>query len=250
MADNIKKFEDYKKRENGEDFDIEIEDPYNFFNASEREEYFKERQKEQQKAIEKRRSEDEYLSDSAEEKDAPKNKREKSRKDDYNEKNEREEEYDSDEEYDEEDYEDYVEEQEDYEEDYEDEEPEEKYLMLVVVRIASIITGIIILFFVGVILKDKVFDKLLRPDPDEAPAQEVELALPEGYTPMGDTVVVTADSLNLRTVPSAESKSTVVASVTKGTQLKRIAQDTNGSWAIVELDGQQYYASSKYLASP
>ena len=48
MADKIANFEDYKKRTGVEDtdIDIQIEDPYNFFNEQEREEYFKERQKE------------------------------------------------------------------------------------------------------------------------------------------------------------------------------------------------------------
>ena len=46
MADKITNFEDYKKKGNEEDIDIQIEDPYNFFNEQEREEYFRERQKE------------------------------------------------------------------------------------------------------------------------------------------------------------------------------------------------------------
>ena len=56
MADKITNFEDYKKKGNVEDttdIDIQIEDPYNFFNEQEREEYFQERQKELSKEKEK-----------------------------------------------------------------------------------------------------------------------------------------------------------------------------------------------------
>ena len=56
MADKITNFEDYKKKGNVEDttdIDIQIEDPYNFFNEQEREEYFQERQKELSKDKEK-----------------------------------------------------------------------------------------------------------------------------------------------------------------------------------------------------
>jgi hypothetical protein len=49
LADKITKFEDYKRKDNvGDttDIDIQIEDPMNFFNAEEREEFYQERQKE------------------------------------------------------------------------------------------------------------------------------------------------------------------------------------------------------------
>ncbi len=118
--------------------------------------------------------------------------------------------------------------------------------MLVVVRFASILTGIVILAAIA-FGAYKFLAPKFRPDPDEEPAEEVQVALPEGYEETGDMVTVTAASLNLRTVPSSDSDSTIVTSVTKGTTIKRIAQSSETTWAIVEYEGQQLYASSKYL---
>ena len=213
MADKITNFSDYKKREpekkeevkkdlseTTEINNIEIVDPYNFFNAEEREEYFKERQKE---SLED--PEDDYVEE------------------------------DYEDEYDEEDY-------EDAEEDEEDEErggitPE------LLVRIASIITGVFILVMIAFAVKVKVFDKYLN-DPDE---QQTEVtALPTGFVDKNDTVTVSgASSLNLRSGPSTDSAK--IGTVDEGTQLKRIAVAEDGSWALVEYEGQQVYASMKYL---
>ena len=215
MADKIANFSDYKKRESEKNEEvkkdlsetteinnIEIVDPYNFFNAEEREEYFKERQKE---SLEEPRREERCE--------------------------------DPEDEYDEEDYE------EEYdEEDGEDEErggitPE------LLVRIASIITGVFILAMIAFTVKVKVIDKYLN-DPDE---QQTEVtALPSGFVEKNDTVTVSgASSLNLRSGPSTDSAK--VGTVDEGTQLKRIAVAEDGSWALVEYEGQQVYASMKYL---
>ena len=215
MADKIANFSDYKKRESEKNEEvkkdlsetteinnIEIVDPYNFFNAEEREEYFKERQKE---SLEEPRREERREDPEAE--------------------------------YDEEDYE------EEYdEEDGEDEErggitPE------LLVRIASIITGVFILAMIAFTVKVKVIDKYLN-DPDE---QQTEVtALPSGFVEKNDTVTVSgASSLNLRSGPSTDSAK--VGTVDEGTQLKRIAVAEDGSWALVEYEGQQVYASMKYL---
>lgn len=216
MADKITNFSDYKKREpekkeevkkdlseTTEINNIEIVDPYNFFNAEEREEYFKERQKE---SLED--PEDDYVEE------------------------------DYEEEYDEEDY-------EDAEEDEEDEEDEERGGITpeLLVRIASIITGVFILVMIAFAVKVKVFDKYLN-DPDE---QQTEVtALPTGFVEKNDTVTVSgASSLNLRSGPSTDSAK--IGTVDEGTQLKRIAVAEDGSWALVEYEGQQVYASMKYL---
>lgn len=216
MADKITNFSDYKKREpekkeevkkdlseTTEINNIEIVDPYNFFNAEEREEYFKERQKE---SLED--PEDDYVEE------------------------------DYEEEYDEEDY-------EDAEEDEEDEEDEERGGITpeLLVRIASIITGVFILVMIAFAVKVKVFDKYLN-DPDE---QQTEVtALPSGFVEKNDTVTVSgASSLNLRSGPSTDSAK--IGTVDEGTQLKRIAVAEDGSWALVEYEGQQVYASMKYL---
>ena len=132
MADKITNFEDYKKRDNAEDIDIQIEDPYNFFNEQEREEYFQERQKELQKE-----SSDDYDEDI------------------------------------------------DEEEDYEEEEAEEEsktdggFPIELFIRISSVITGIVILAFLAIVGKVKIYDKYFAKDPDEVQVEAP--ALPAGY---------------------------------------------------------------------
>lgn len=232
MADKITNFEDYKKRGNSDDIDIEIVDPYNFFTEEEREEYFRERQKQEQLQQEKVKEESQPVKEEHEEPLPP--------------QKHQQEDYPRDEDYDDGD-EDYEEDDEDYDE--EDEEGEGKDLMLIVVRFASILTGIVILAALA-FGAYKFIGPKLRPDPDEEPAEEVVVALPEGYQETNDMVTVTAVSLNLRTVPSSESAATIVTAVPKGTSLKRIAQSSTDTWAIVEYEGQQLYASSKYLAAP
>lgn len=232
MADKIANFSDYKKREpekkeevkkdlseTTEINNIEIVDPYNFFNAEEREEYFRERQKESQEVAEKEPRREEP-------------RREEPRRE------ERHEEPEDD--YDEEDYE------EEYDEEGEEDEEEDVRGGItpeLLVRIASIITGVFILAMIAFTVKVKVFDRYLN-DPDE---QQTEVtALPTGYVAKNDTVIVTgASSLNLRSGPSTESEK--VAVVDEGTQLRRIAVAEDGSWALVEYEGRQVYASMKYL---
>lgn len=218
MADKITNFEDYKKKGNVEDttdIDIQIEDPYNFFNEQEREEYFQERQKELSKEKEKT---------------APEHTEHKPVRpvdEDYDEE--------PDDEYDEDD-------NEDSEDDAED---EGGFPIELLIRISSIITGILILAFLAIVAKVKIYDKYFAPDPDEV--QTVQVALPAGYTDKNDTVVVTAEKLNLRTVDNSQSDSTIVTSVPKGTELNRVAVNSDGTWALVDYNGQRVYASMKYL---
>ncbi|MBQ6406708.1 MAG: SH3 domain-containing protein [Butyrivibrio sp.] len=205
MADKITNFEDYKKKGNEEDIDIQIEDPYNFFNEQEREEYFRERQKEiQHNPSDDEPREDEPVTD--------------------------EDTYDEDEEYEEEDT------------------ADNSFPIEFFIRISSIITGIVILAFLAIVVKVKVFDRYFAKDPDEI--QTEAPALPAGYTEKNDTVKVTAKSLNLRTVASSESDATIVTAVPEGTELKRIAVSEDGKWALVEYNGTWVYASMKYLTTP
>ena len=231
-------------------FDIEIEDPFKFLDEQEREEYMKERRKES--SGQRRRSDaDESFRESERNESLRRPKREYP-EDDY-ERDEREERLrrrhedrillDRDDsagrrarrEYEERD-------EACEEEDYDDDDAG----MRLAVRVASIITGVIILVFVGLLLKDRVFDRYLAPDPDEV--REVAAALPEGYTEKDDTVVVSgASSLNLRSVPSTSSDEYIVAKADEGTELKRVAVSDDGEWAMVEYEGQRLYGSMKYL---
>ncbi len=258
MADKITNFSDYKKRESekaekqkelnieetGKDIsetteinNIEIVDPYNFFNEEEREEYFRERQKAdesvKEKAEEKVREPKPVDEEKPERHEEPERQQELLRED-------------SEEDIEDEDYED-----EEYDEDYEEEDEDENESSSFItpellVRIASIITGIFILVMIAFVVKEKIYDKYFN-DPDEQQTEVV--ALPEGYTATNDTVTVTTD-LNLRSVPSTESKESIKEVAPKGTVLNRIAVSSDGSWALVEYNGQRLYGSMKYLSTP
>lgn len=218
-----------------ETMEIEIEDPYQFLNADEREEYIRQRQKDQE---EQHRKESVRR---AAEVGAPKKqepRREEQRREPEREVVRRRKYEEPDEEYDEE-YDD---------EEYQDERDQGGVDMNLVVRVGSILTGIVILVVIGMVLKVKVFDRYFAPDPDEASSSVVAVAIPAGYTEKNDTVVVSgASSLNLRSVPSTGSDDSIVAKADEGTELKRIAVSDDGSWALVDYQGQQLYGSMKYL---
>lgn len=219
MADKITNFEDYKKKGNEEDIDIQIEDPYNFFNEQEREEYFRERQKEMQHtASDSQHSEDDPVTDTVDKE--PDN-------------------YEADEDYEDEDA---------YDEADDEQEERSSFPIELFIRISSIITGIVILAFLAIVGKVKIYDRYFAKDPDEIQVEAP--ALPAGYTEKNDTVKVTAKSLNLRTVASSESDSTIVTAVPEGTELKRIAVSEDGKWALVEYNETRVYASMKYLTTP
>ena len=213
---------------------IEIEDPYQFLSAEEREEYILQRRKEQGESAPNApvRDPEEDRPRPEERRTRPSEPRRRPPREQYEPENDQDydEEYDGDEEY------------------YEEEDDDGDASMKLVVRIASIITGVVILVFIAMLLKVKVYDRYLAPDPDEAPAASVAVAIPAGFVEKNDTVVVTgASTLNIRSVPSSASSETVVGMVPEGDELKRIAVSEDGSWALVEVDGQQVYASMKYL---
>ena len=240
MSDKITNFEDYKNKAvtpepvSQDTMNIEIEDPYQFLSAEEREEYILQRRKEQGESAPKApvRDPEEDRSRPEERRTRPSEPRRRPPREQYEPEDDQDydEEYDGDEEY------------------YEEEGDDGDASMKLVVRIASIITGVVILVFIAMLLKVKVYDRYLAPDPDEAPAASVAVAIPAGFVEKNDTVVVTgASTLNIRSVPSSASSETVVGMVPEGDELKRIAVSEDGSWALVEVDGQQVYASMKYL---
>ena len=241
MSDKITSFEDYKNKAvtpepvSQDTMNIEIEDPYQFLSAEEREEYILQRRKEQGESAPKapaRESEEERPRKERRDRDPEPRRRPPREQYEPEDEPDYDEEYDGDEEY--------------YEEDEEGDDGDAS--MKLVVRIASIITGVVILAFIVMLLKVKVYDRYLAPDPDEAPAASGAVAIPAGFVEKNDTVVVTgASTLNLRSVPSSASSETIVGMVPEGDELKRIAVSEDGSWALVEVDGQQVYASMKYL---
>ncbi len=131
----------------------------------------------------------------------------------------------------------------DTEDDYDDEENE--FLPLLIVRISSIITGIVILVLIGMILKNKVYDKYFVPDPDEETTTETVVGELAGYTKTGDKIVTTAD-LNLRNTPSTASDDFIVVQVPQGTVLDRVAVSDDGEWAQIQYEGQLLFCVMKY----
>ena len=255
MGDKITNFSDYKKREveGGKDNkdikdikaeepkdlfatteinNIEIEDPYSFFTAEEREEFLREQAKNQSSKPEEEPEEKEERPNPS---PSPRPRRERDYQDDRE-----EDDYDEDEDEDEDYDEDY------YDDDDEDEESHRGITPELLVRVASVITGVFILALLVFFAKVKIFDRYLN-DPDTQ--ETVVTAIPEGYTLTNDTVTLTAD-LNLRSVPSSEDSSTIKAIAQKGTTLKRIAVSSDGYWALVEYENMQLYASMKYLSTP
>ncbi len=260
MADKIASFEDYVKRESRnkdqvpdpapeevrqETMEIQIEDPFQFLNEQEREEYLLRRQKEQQKDLQDEESIRQERRDPVQEpvrepenaprQEPPKKVARDERDYDRERNNARDRDYGRD---------------RDYDEDYNEIEEAEEAAQLKdarirrAVRIASALTGIIILAFVGLFLKIMVYDRFFAPNPDNV--VNVSVAIPEGYTLTNDIVVVKdAGSLNIRSGPGTDSG--IVGTVADGTTLKRIAVSENGSWAFIEYDGQYCYASMKYL---
>ncbi len=245
---------------------IEIEDPVQFFTEEERQEYYAQmRRKETEDRI-KRRTEEERAAlqrerdkessdsgnkpshDAAAREDRLDSKRPKSDDRRDNERTLRDRRRRPDPEvYDEHDEDEYDEgfDEDEYIDDDDGDETSGVNMDLVV-RIASVITGLLILAFIGIAVKVKVFDRYFAADPDET--QTVTVSLPAGYTAMDDTVVVSgASSLNLRTVPSTGSDEYIATAVDEGTELKRIAVSEDGKWALVEYNGQQLYVSMKYL---
>ena len=274
MSDNIRNFNDYRKKVNlekqqTEEIDIKIQDPLDFLTENERQQYYRTQQERMDEEREKldKQSPDFYLDDENEpeeilpEEGEPKKRliREHAdeiyRKEDNNKdiekstgnKKDREERKRSEQSrknikqknIKESKKKDSTREDEDWSE--EDEGGIDPYL---IVRISSIVTGLIILILIAVIVKVKVIDTIFVQDPDEA--QTVEIGEVEGYTGTEDTVVTTVQ-LNLRSTPSTESDSFIVTSVPTGTELKRISVSDDGVWAQVEYEGQILYCAMKYL---
>ena len=244
MADNIRNFNDYKKKsvpldETQEINSIEIQDPLDFLSANEREEYYRTQHEAMDREREQidRESEDFYLDDEPKEEARPKeekrtkpekrparreeepvrqrreNKRAKPRPED---------------------------------EEWFDEDEGDGVNPYVVVRIASVLTGIFILIILGMLFKVKIYDNYLKPDPDEITG-EVATGQIDGYTYTNDKVTTTAD-LNLRNTPSTASDDFIVLKVPTGTVLDRIAVSEDGTWAQVEYDNKVLYCVMKYLS--
>ncbi|WP_408069755.1 hypothetical protein [Butyrivibrio sp. JL13D10] len=255
MSDNIRNFNDYRKKINRdeqatEEINIQIQDPLDFLSAEEREEYYRT----QHEAMDRERQ---ALDE------------------------------DSDEFYFDEDF--HIEEPEVHEEERKEPEPairkrsrpepekeksqairkrtakeavkekkrqpktkagneeddEDEIIPLIIVRISSIITGIIILVLIGLIFKSKVYDTYFRPELDEEAQVETVVGELAGYTRTDDRIVTTA-ALNLRNTPSVASDDFIVVQVPEGTVLERVCVSDDGEWAQVKYEDQLLFCVMKY----
>ncbi len=127
----------------------------------------------------------------------------------------------------------------------EDEGREDKINPYLLVRIASVVTGIVVLVFIGMLFKVKIYDVYLKPDPDEI-STSTSVGEIEGYTYTNDTVTTTT-TLNLRNTPSTASDEFIFVQVPEGTVLERVAVSDDGTWAQVKYDNNVLYCVMKYL---
>ncbi|MCH4191383.1 MAG: SH3 domain-containing protein [Butyrivibrio sp.] len=108
-----------------------------------------------------------------------------------------------------------------------------------VVRIASTVTGILILLVLLFIVKVRLIDPFLAGRDD---SDGTEFATD---TVSGGEQVVTTNGLNLRSSPSSSSKDNIVATVSAGTTLTRTGE--KDGWSEIEYNGQTVYCASKFL---
>ena len=138
--------------------------------------------------------------------------------------------------------------EDDYDEDYDDYEDEDEHIKLLMVRIASVVTGILIIMILIFIVKAKLFNnKEASPDSEgtATEAEQEEIDIPEGFTATNDKVVVNYEFLNLRSEPSTSSE--IVDKAKEGTELKRIAVSDDGEWAYLKYKDGTVYAAMSYL---
>lgn len=268
MADKIRKIDDYRKlkdeknekeqisfsekaRETDID-DIKIEDPFDFLNPAERAEYMKAHQEtllgvnidpEDVKKIEKAGTEQEEPEQEGETKSKDhlknffsfrRNQNEKKqdadiRDDDFVEDRATEADYDAA----------SRKEQYDSEEEEEPVDKKEKNSPEKLIRIASSITGILILVLLVFIIKVRVIDPFMagRDDSDGSEFASTVVS--------GGEQVVTLSGLNLRSSPEATGKNNIVATVSAGTTLTRTGEE-NG-WSEIDYNGRTLYCASKFL---
>ena len=263
MSDNIRNFNDYRKKvktdeQATEEINIEIQDPLDFLSADEREEYYRtqheamdreremlsedsdefyldedfhveepaldedeDKKEESKPLIRERRRPEPKRENKKSKKERQKPIRKKHRKEVVKEKKRK------------------VSAEDDYDEE------ENEIIPLIIVRISSIITGIIILVLIGMILKSKVYDRYLKPEPDEEVQTETVVGELAGYTRTDDKIVTTAD-LNLRNTPSTASDEFIVVQVPKGTVLDRVCVSDDGKWAQIKYEDQLLFCVMKY----
>lgn len=107
------------------------------------------------------------------------------------------------------------------------------------VRVASTITGILILLILLFIVKVRLIDPLLAGRDDSDGTEFATSTVSAGEQ------VVTTNGLNLRSSPSSSGKDNIVATVSAGTTLTRTGEE-NG-WSEIEYNGQTVYCASKFL---
>lgn len=273
MADNIRNFNDYRKKiKNEEQFteeiDIEIQDPLDFLSADEREEYYRtqhaamdkeresiskdspefffddedseqavqqpvERRERESGRSEQRKSEPRKSESKSPVKERPVSKKEKKKEDKPSKENKRAIRKRA---------------KEEYYEDIDEDDNEGGIDPMLIVRISSIITGLVILVLIGMIFKAKIYDRYLTPEyiNDEDTQIVVKVALPDGYTETSDKVITTVD-LNLRKAPNTDDDALIATQVPKGTTLDRVAASDDGKWAQIKYEDQVLYCVMKYV---
>ncbi|MCR5101759.1 MAG: SH3 domain-containing protein [Butyrivibrio sp.] len=124
------------------------------------------------------------------------------------------------------------------------EDDEEDYKIEKYIRIASFITGLIILVLIVLIAKKKIIDPIFATDPDEQVTTQVgEIA---GFVEASGTVVTNTKS-NLRTIPSTDNDSFIAVTVDSGMELTRTGISEDGEWTKVEYNGETLYIATRLI---
>lgn len=129
------------------------------------------------------------------------------------------------------------------------------------VRIASIVTGSLILILLLVIGASLIRNYFVNREEENQIAADADGSVVpgaeedgedgapvevEGFTAMNDTVTTTTD-LRLRSTPDSSVDNNIVATATRGTQLKRTGINDTIGWSQVEYNGQTLYCATRYL---
>lgn len=233
---------------------IKIEDPLDFLDASEKEEYIRERHRAENERLQKIADAEKKASAAARampDRDRERMKRETDdpfgdsrrrsvRRDDYEDDPE---DGDYDDDYDEDD-----------EDDYDDEYDDGSRGIIIASCVLGILIVVVILFMLWLRFfmpvpeepeaEERVREEVAlqeeeaeeeEPEEDEIEEEtDSEYILPEGFEEVHDTVTVTATTLRMRSEPDSD-KDNVVGLVPAGTELTRIAVNRTTGWSAVTL---------------
>ena len=249
---------------------IRIEDPLDFLDASEKEEYIRERHRAENERLQKIADAEKRASAAA--RAMPEHERERMKREtddpsgDSRRRGGRRDAYPEEPEDD--GYDDDYEDDDEYEDEYDDEYDDGSKGVIIASCVLGILIVVVILFMLWLrffmpVPEEPEAEERVREEAqlqeeeaeEEEPEQEEfeeetdsEYVLPEGFEEVHDTVTVTATTLRMRSEPDSE-KDNVVGLVPAGTELARIAVNRTTGWSAVTVPEFDFavYCYNQYL---